>query len=380
MIYYDIKPTGETAMARPGITREQVFEAAEALLLEGQAPTVVGVRTRLGGGSPNTVAPWLAEWKAQSETKKVDALPPLPEPVESAMRQVWGAAWKGAQVQLEAEREALGNVRKDIERERAEMLAEIQRLDSALDEAQGETRQTAETLEGERRAHEQTRGQVREAATLADERQRRIQEQGQEVQEARRQVADLAAKVARLEADLGHAREGLAAAAADAKREGEARAGLARELDQARRETDGLKRDLADGAAALQKLVAEAAALREAQATLTKERDRAQADNERLSREVEGSRETARQAKAGLDAGAKKIAKLEESLEQERQARTEAEKALADARVELATLAAQATQGQELKELLQELRGQGEAKPARRKSAKGEPDSNGGEG
>ena len=39
-------------MPRVGVTREQVFEAAEGLLREGQNPTVMAVRTRLGGGSP----------------------------------------------------------------------------------------------------------------------------------------------------------------------------------------------------------------------------------------------------------------------------------------------------------------------------------------
>ena len=34
-------------MARPGVTREQVFETADALVREGQNPTVVAVRTRL---------------------------------------------------------------------------------------------------------------------------------------------------------------------------------------------------------------------------------------------------------------------------------------------------------------------------------------------
>ena len=46
-------------MARPGMTREQVFEVADALVREGQSPTVVAVRTRLGGGSPNTINPLL---------------------------------------------------------------------------------------------------------------------------------------------------------------------------------------------------------------------------------------------------------------------------------------------------------------------------------
>jgi Plasmid replication region DNA-binding N-term len=42
-------------MPRAGITREQVFETADGLVREGQNPTVVSVRARLGGGSPNTI-------------------------------------------------------------------------------------------------------------------------------------------------------------------------------------------------------------------------------------------------------------------------------------------------------------------------------------
>ena len=57
-------------MARSGVTREQVFETADALVREGQNPTVVAVRTRLGGGSPNTITPLLAEWKTLNETKQ----------------------------------------------------------------------------------------------------------------------------------------------------------------------------------------------------------------------------------------------------------------------------------------------------------------------
>ncbi len=114
-------------MARTGVTREQVFETADALVREGQNPTVVAVRTRLGGGSPNTITPLLAEWKTLNETKQAAAMPAVPEPVEAVMRQVWGAAWQQAQGQLEGEREALGTARKEIAKERAEMLAEIGR-------------------------------------------------------------------------------------------------------------------------------------------------------------------------------------------------------------------------------------------------------------
>ena len=118
-------------MGRPGITRESVVEAAEALTNEGTTPTVMGVRERLGGGSPNNITKWLGEWRAQHRTNKLEALPPLPEPVEGAMRQVWGAAWKGAQEQLEGEREALAKARETIEAERNQMLAEIDPLRAA---------------------------------------------------------------------------------------------------------------------------------------------------------------------------------------------------------------------------------------------------------
>ena len=49
----------------------------------------------------------LAEWRESHESACVETLPPLPEPVESAMRQVWGVAWNNAQKQLQAKREAL---------------------------------------------------------------------------------------------------------------------------------------------------------------------------------------------------------------------------------------------------------------------------------
>ena len=67
------------------------FDLGPVREIEGATPTVMAVRKRLGGGSPNNIAKWLGEWKAQNETTRVEALPPLPEPVEAATRQVWGS-------------------------------------------------------------------------------------------------------------------------------------------------------------------------------------------------------------------------------------------------------------------------------------------------
>ncbi len=279
-------------MARSGLTRDQVNEAAESLMLEGQTPTVVGIRTRLGGGSLSNITKWLSEWKAENELKRADALPPLPSAVEGAMRQVWGAAWKETQTQVEAEREALANLRKELERERTEMLAEINRLDGELEAAKTEIQQVHEALDAERHEHEGTRADVKEARAIASERKARIEQQAIELQEAQRQAAEAKAQAGRAQA-------------------------------------------------------------------LVVERDRALADKDRLAADLKREQETARQAKAAIDAGAAKIRKLEDALAEERTARTEGERKLADLRVEVATLTERAARTDELRALVETLqRGQ----------------------
>ena len=46
------------------IQRDDVWAAADALLLEGKRPTIERVRQKIGRGSPNTVSPMLEEWFA----------------------------------------------------------------------------------------------------------------------------------------------------------------------------------------------------------------------------------------------------------------------------------------------------------------------------
>lgn len=89
------------------------------------ATTVVRVRPRLGGGSPNPLAPRLAEWKSLHEQAQAVDLPPVPESLETVSRQVWAVAWPQAQGPLTGEREALSLARHEVERERLEMRTEI---------------------------------------------------------------------------------------------------------------------------------------------------------------------------------------------------------------------------------------------------------------
>ncbi len=107
-------------MPRPGITQEQVSEAADALLREGKSPSVIHVRDHLGTGSPNTITRFLAQWKEHNAHQQPDVLPAMPEPVESVMRQVWGVAWREAEGKLDDEREALAAIRQEIEQDTAQ--------------------------------------------------------------------------------------------------------------------------------------------------------------------------------------------------------------------------------------------------------------------
>jgi len=194
-------------MARPGVTREQVYETADNLTRDGQSPTVVAVRTRLGGGSPNNITKWLAEWRERHETGKPEAILPVPDAVEGIMRQVWVAACKAAEGALSAEREALTAAREAIEQEREQMFAEIERLDHDLDVARDEGQAARGALAEERTAHDETRAEVREVRAIAAERDRHLESQEAELRELRRQREESIARVSTLEADLRHAEE-----------------------------------------------------------------------------------------------------------------------------------------------------------------------------
>lgn len=296
-------------MARSGVTREQVFETADALVREGQNPTVVAVRTRLGGGSPNTITPLLGEWKTLNETKQAASMPAVPEPVEAVMRQVWGAAWQQAQGQLEGEREALGTARKEIERERAEMLSEIGRMDTEMETARGSLAKGAEALEVERQAHERTKSNVREAQAIAAERAERIAAQEKELQGLRRQIEEGGARASRLESERDHAQADLEAVRTALHQEQESGKRLAAELQAARGQIEE-----ADGR------------------------------SDRLE--------------AGLEQAGEDLKSARVALHQETEARAVVEKSLAELRIEAATLTERAAHIEELRVLVKTLQAQ----------------------
>jgi hypothetical protein len=109
------------------ITEKDVHGAADALLLEGERPTIERVRLKLGRGSPNTITGFLNTWFAQlgsriAEQGRAD----VPGPVAEAVSQLWHAALATARQQLDAER-----TREDqqLAARRQELAARAQQLD-----------------------------------------------------------------------------------------------------------------------------------------------------------------------------------------------------------------------------------------------------------
>jgi len=128
-------------MPRPGITRDQVFAAADQLAAEGTQPTAKLVRDRTGG-SFSTITPHLAGWKDERGGRGVANIPDMPEGVAGAARAMWAAAWNTAQEMIKTERDGLTAARREMEKERGEMAAEIVELETKL----GYLAQTAENM------------------------------------------------------------------------------------------------------------------------------------------------------------------------------------------------------------------------------------------
>jgi chromosome segregation ATPase len=151
-------------MAR-GITQTDVWQAADALLLEGARPTIERVRQKIGSGSPNTVSPHLETWFKHLGARIKDpgafaAPADVPDPVLAVAKHLWEAAQAEARRDVEQQvnermRVAVANVEAEKERaaqaDRAAFAAAAQsnRQAAALVERTSE-------LDAERLAHART--------------------------------------------------------------------------------------------------------------------------------------------------------------------------------------------------------------------------------
>jgi hypothetical protein len=86
-------------MARVGVTKDEVFQAADHLRQEGKPVTVLSVRNLLGRGSSSTINPFVQEWKNLNQPQVVqdkEDLPEMPEVLKRSLNYNLQNLWKEA--------------------------------------------------------------------------------------------------------------------------------------------------------------------------------------------------------------------------------------------------------------------------------------------
>ena len=145
---------------RAGITETDVWNAADALLLQGARPTIERVRQQIGRGSPNTVSPHLDTWFRHLGARIQDpgafsAAPAWPDPVQQIAAQFWETALTTARG------EAAVLVEASLASAQAAVAAERDKASAAAQDA----------VQARARASVLTAALAASEAALADERQ-----------------------------------------------------------------------------------------------------------------------------------------------------------------------------------------------------------------
>jgi DNA repair exonuclease SbcCD ATPase subunit len=248
-------------MAR-GITQNDVDRAADALLAQGERPTVDRIRQFLGTGSPNTVTRLLdAWWKALGARLSASAarvaLPEAPEAVSALASQLWeqalAAARTHAEAALEAERTALATARLEADA----------RVAAATQAADASDARAAEAAAALLTAHQRL-----------EDRQRLVDQQAQQLADLAQQRDAALGRAERLSADAQALRERVEALLRDAEAAREAQASHLRAVeDRAHAEVDRARQEAKERERALQAAEkAHAARVRELEADLAQSR------------------------------------------------------------------------------------------------------------
>lgn len=205
----------EISRATRSVQKEDVWQAADALLLEGKRPTIERVRQKIGRGSPNTVSPMLEGWFATLGPRLGGAGGPtpsgaadpalgsgIPAVLVQAMHQVWeqvqaqaaqasDAELEPVRQDLQAQQQALNEAQQAIEQERSHLAQQRVTTEQALAVAHAQIK-----MQGARLSDLEQAG--RQKDQVAATQQQRLQALEQEL---------FANRKARDEADLAHAEQ-----------------------------------------------------------------------------------------------------------------------------------------------------------------------------
>lgn len=188
-------------MARQIVTSERVAEIANALVLEGQEPSIVAVQAQIGGGSYSTVKRYLDVWR-QERAEAAASAPDMPSEIAAKgaefARTVWAMASRQAQRDAQGVKDAAAKAEAALRGELVGAQAEIARLEQT-DAHQAETiEQQAAKLREIELALAEVQAQARRVpeleSTLADTRAQ-LDAARRDVSEARERAAGLAGQM-----------------------------------------------------------------------------------------------------------------------------------------------------------------------------------------
>ena len=188
-------------MARQIVTSERVAEIANALVLEGQEPSIVAVQAQIGGGSYSTVKRYLDVWR-QERAEAAASAPDMPSEIAAKgsefARAVWGMASRQAQRDAQVVKDSAAKAEAALRDELVGAQAEIARLEQT-DAHQAETiEQQAAKLREIELALAEAQAQARRVpeleSTLADTRAQ-LDTARRDVSEARERAAGLAGQM-----------------------------------------------------------------------------------------------------------------------------------------------------------------------------------------
>lgn len=186
-----------------GITKDQIWAAADELQRLGKPPTLVAVRDALGEtGSFSTIAPAMAEWR-NMQAKTSTAKTPIPEAFSARMRQqaehAWAEALSVADELVSSERDALRAARKELETERAEMASLLDHAAEQISAATLRRRNLEAKLEEMSELNAAIKADLAGAKARLDEREQAVRMERLERQSAQAALAEARERLARLE-------------------------------------------------------------------------------------------------------------------------------------------------------------------------------------
>lgn len=129
---------------RATVDREELFDAANKLVLEGKEVSATELREMLGGGSFNTIYKFLNEWRAGQPSEPPPSPDQIPALVQTAFLNTWRVATQEADRLLDEAKEKAAEEVREAQKQFADALKSIEKLEA---DSEADTREI-ESLKG----------------------------------------------------------------------------------------------------------------------------------------------------------------------------------------------------------------------------------------